>query len=169
MVGQIAVGVRYGQGEGSANYHIGEINGRAHVIGRFHLMSTFQLIGGTWGCASDPIEDIRCGYDGHSISLGGALAAVDHRNAFVALTGSLGAFVQTGSYAGYQYSDHRHLTGSVGMDADVAVWGPVRLQGSVAHRRIFDETYQRALGKSPHFTGFTAGLLLLIRSRRGEN
>ena len=159
---QYAIGVRYGQGEGTANYNLGEVNARVHVTGPFYLTSAFQMIGGAWDCLESSADALRCGYDGNTVSLVAAVAAVDSRRAFIALNGGLGGFFRKD---GDPNADNRHLTGNVGIDGEVTVWGPLRIQVAVAHRRIFDADYRSAFGDTPNFTSMTGGLSFVFGSR----
>ena len=152
---QVAFGARFGGGSGSAKYNVGEINARLRAAGAFYVTGSYQIIGGYWACTGGDVAELRCSYDGNSISVGGVYAAVDASNVYFAVGGSIGSFLRTG---GQTYSGKRHLTGNVTADTEVRVWGPFRIQFGVAHRRIFDETYSAAFDTSPHFTSMTGGV-----------
>lgn len=155
---QVVVGVRYGQAEGTANYNVGEVNARARVIGRVYASTTFQIIGGTWACAESPANAVRCGYDGYSLTIGPAFGLYDGDRLFLALRGAIGGFVRTGTYGGREYVGDRKLTGSFGLDGEIGVAGPVRLQLGVTYHRIFDGAYENVVGEFPNFTASTAGV-----------
>ena len=159
---QIAIGARYGEAWGTANYRVGEVHVRARAVGQIHLTAAFEVIGGTWGCVDSALDAIRCGYDGYTVSVGSAFAVFDEPDGYLALGGSLGAFTRNSSYAGREYKGDRHLSGRLGLDFEATLIAPVRIQGGVGHRRIFDSTYETAVGQEPHFTSFTAGLSLVL-------
>jgi hypothetical protein len=158
---QVAVGLRYGQGNGSGIYNVGEITTRLHAFNAFYVTGTFQIIGGHWACPGGDTFELRCGYDGNSISLGAAYAPVDASNIYVAVGGGVGSFLRTGSQ---DYSGERHFTGNVGVDAEVRVWGPFRIQLGVVHRRIYDDVYSAAFDESPNLTSVTGGLSFVFGS-----
>lgn len=155
---QIGIGVRYGEAEGSANYNVGEISGRFPISGRFSAVGLFQIIGGHWACADGPSDTLRCGYDGHSFSLGAAYAAYASPRAYLGLIATLGQFKRTGTSYAREYSGRQYYTGSIGVDAEVGVWGPVRLIAAITHRRISDRVYVSTFGEQPHLTSLTAGV-----------
>ena len=157
---QVAVGVRYGQGEGTANYNVGEIHGRVRVLGPGYATILFQTFGGAWDCVADPT--VSCGYDGSSLSVGGALAVADIRNFYLSVGANIGGFSRNSSFSNSPNDGDRHLTASAGVDSELRVFGPVRLQASVAHRRIFDRQYRASFGRTPHLTSFTAGLSVVF-------
>lgn len=164
---QVAVGVRYGQGEGTAVYHVGEVNARVRALGRVYASAAFELIGGNWACVESPLDAIRCGYDGYSISAGPALALHDGDRLFLALSGAIGGFVRTGRYGGDEYVGDGKLTASLGIAGELAVAGPFRLQAGITHRSIFDDVYENAVGESPNFTTLTLGVGFAF-GRRGR-
>lgn len=159
LAGQIAVGARYGGGEGIANYNVGELNGRVGVGKRLYVIGGFEMMGGAWD-----LSTYAYGYDGYTISVGGAFATIDSPTFYVGARGTGGLFVRTGG----DFAGSRDFSGSVGVDAEVRIWGPVRLQVGVTHQRIFDGTYQDLFGEYPHLTYATAGLTFVVRGGRND-
>lgn len=157
---QVAVGVRYGQGEGTANYNVGEVHGRIRVWGPGYATVLFQTFGGAWDCVADPA--VSCGYDGHSLSFGGALAVVDIRHFYLGVGANIGGFSRNSSFSDTRNDADRHLTAGAGVDGELRVFGPVRLQAGLAHRRIFDSEYRDSFGRTPHLTSITAGLSVVL-------
>ncbi len=153
---QTVFGLRYGHGGGSSHYRLAELNTRIHVAKRLYAIANYQIMGGDWACPGGPIEDLRCEYDGNSISVGVATAAIDTRDVFLALNGTVGSFERTGGSG--PYTGQRHFTGSIGVDGEIKVIGPVRVQAGLNHRRVFDSEYRRVFGGSPNVTSITAGL-----------
>lgn len=147
---QTAVGVRFGEGEGSARYNVLELHGRVHATDRFYGIGALQILGAGWACPAT----YGCGYDGYTASLGGSVALVDTRTFFVAARGSGGLFVRHES----EFGRVRKLTGSLGVDAEAKLWGSLRVQVGVGHRSIFDGTYRDEVGTFPHVTALTVGI-----------
>lgn len=162
---QIAAGARIGSAGGTANYMVLEAHARGRAVHNVYLTGAFEVIGGVWACADSPLNAIRCGYDGYSLSLGAAYPLVERRRSFIALTGSSGAFVRTGTYAGREYTGDRHIMVRLGIDGELAILGPIRLQASLAHRRIFDGTYDAAFGHTPNYTGLSVGLSVIAKAK----
>jgi hypothetical protein len=160
--GQVAVGVRYGNGQGTGRYNVGEVTARARAVRAFYVTGSFQIIGGYWACTGGSVSELRCGYDGNSISLGAAYALLDASNVYLALGGGVGSFLRTGSQT---YSGERHFTANISGDAELRVWGPFGVQLGLSHRRIFDDVYSAAFDTSPHLTSGTAGLSFVFGSK----
>jgi len=159
---QHAVGFRYGRGDGTARYNIAEMNGRYQVISRVYITAIAQFIGGNWACTSSPVDLIRCNYDGTTVGLGAAVAPIDSRRVFVALNAGFGGFFRKN----VRTRGYRRWTGSIGADAEFAIWDPIRLQVGYARRKMFDGEYRELVGVDPHFTSITAGLTLILGPRR---
>ena len=158
---QLALGARIGVAGGSHAYMVLEGHGRVHTMDNVYLTVNVETMGGVWACSESPLEDIRCGYDGNSFLLGAAFAPVDRRKTFLAVSGGIGAFVRTSSYSETQYNGIPHLAARLGLEGEVRIIGPVRLQAAIAHRRIFDATYAEAVGYNPHYTGLSVGLAVV--------
>jgi hypothetical protein len=94
-VAQIAVGVRYSTGAGSASYNVGEFTARVRALDRLYVAGIYQIIGGEWACTAGALDELRCGYNGGSISLGVGLPVLDNRHAYLAFGGGVGGFVRT--------------------------------------------------------------------------
>jgi hypothetical protein len=161
LEGQVAVGVRYGNGQGTAKYNVGEVTARARAVRAFYVTGSFQIIGGYWACTGGSVSELRCGYDGSSISLGAAYAFLDAPNVYFAVGGGVGSFLRTGGGA---YSGERHFTGNVSGDVELRIWGPFRIQLGLSHRRIFDDVYSAAFDTSPHLTSGAGGLSFVFGS-----
>jgi hypothetical protein len=162
---QVSIGARYGQGGGTTNYNIGELHVRVRAIGPLYVNGAFEIIGGGWACAESSTSSLVCGYDGNSISVGPVVALVDTQRFFIAGRGAVGWFERTGTYGGREYTGSDHATVSVGVDGEVALAGPIRLQVGLTHRRILDEVYEDVTGEVPHLTAFVVGVGLAFRSR----
>lgn len=160
---QVAVGIRVGKAEGTANYDVGEVNARVRAWGPVYGSAAFELIGGAWACTGGTIDAVRCDYDGYSLSVGPALGASEGP-LFVAVRAALGAFVRNSAGAG-EFKGDRHLTGSIGMDGELSIAGSFRLQIGVTHRRIFDRTYDRVVGGVPNYTTLAAGISFVFGQR----
>jgi len=165
---QVGLGARMGWAGGSSGYTVLEGHGRVRAFRNVYLTSSFELIGGLWACADSPLNAIRCGYDGHSILVGGAFTLRDTPRTLLALTGGTGVFVRTGTYAGREYTGDRHLIARIGIQGDVRLWGPIRFQAFLGHRQIFDGRYREAFGKNPHYTGLSVGMIVVAGSTRDE-
>jgi hypothetical protein len=152
---QITLGLRYGEGNGSAKYTVGEATARVRLAERFSVNGLYQIIGGHWACTGGALEELRCDYDGYSISLGASYAAYDGPAGFLGLGVALGQFKRTG---GREYARRWRYTASISVDGEVDVWGPFRLLGGITHRRISDEGYVRTFSERPHLTSFTGGI-----------
>lgn len=105
---------------------------------------------------------MSCGYDGRSLSIGGAVAAADSRNFYLGVGANIGGFIRNSSFSNTRNDGDRHLTAGASADGELRVFGPVRLQANVAHRRIFDSEYRDSSGRSPYLTSFTAGLSVVF-------
>lgn len=160
---QHAIGVRWGKGDGTAQYSVSEMNARFQAKGRLYITGLVQFIEGDWACAGTPADLLRCEYDGTIASLGVALAAIQSRNVYVGLNGGGGGFVRTH----YQLRRAaKHWTGNIAAEAEVSVWEPIRIQVAIAHRRIFDGQYRDAFGERPNFTSITGGVTLVLGPAR---
>ncbi len=164
LAGQVAVGFRYGKGHGTAPYTVGQLEGRVHVAGPLHLTATVEPIGGDWGCSANPLDDLRCDYDGSTFAAGGALLGGDTRN-LVGVEASLGAFRRSGRGPGQPYGGAWHPAVGIGILAEVGLVGRFRIQAAMAHRRIIDARYADAFDTHPHYTSFTLGLAFVLGSR----
>jgi hypothetical protein len=160
LAAQFAVGARYGEARGSAVYHVGEVHARLHVVGRLAAVGVFEIMGGNWACPLSPTTSIICGYDGRSISLGPSLALFTMGRMSLAARATAGWFERTGTHGDDEYHGSDHATLGLGIDAELGVVGPLRLQAAVTHRRIYDRVYENAAGVQPHLTAVMFGLVV---------
>lgn len=156
---QVAVGARVGSGGGSAGYMIGEVSGRVHLKQSVYVSAGYEMMGGgVWACAESPLEAIRCGYEGNTVAAGVGYAPIDTPSLHVGGRVLVGRFTRTGTYGGREYRGSKYPTASAGVDLELRVWGPIRIQGGILHRQVFDGLYRGATGQNPHFTAVSLGL-----------
>jgi hypothetical protein len=162
---QVALGVRYGQATGSGHYNVGMVEARLQLTGPLYATGAFEIMGGNWACSESAYSAIVCGYDGHTLALGGGVAILEGRRLSLSASAGAGMFERTGRYGGDAYRGSRHFTASAGALGGLRVVGPLWINVGVSHRRIFDALHERTAGEHPHLNALTFGVGVVFGRR----